>query len=668
MPSPLIIPGVQVTALFEPEPVLPGAIGILGVVGITDRGPAAPTAIGNMSEFTALFGPASRFTMPEVRTALTNGVAQVVVARVMSKAEKALLILKDSDNESVVVLEARAEGTWANKLKARVTEVKTPLGTAVKYVNIDLLLNGEVVESFKGLVMDEESPNYLFDRINQESRLVVAYDHTFLEALPKTISATQFSTGSATAASVVLDSGSAPALTVTAKTPGRSGNKIAIIVRDDDDDPAKLAIEVRKEGEDPIVHPGLAAPADIKALNNSLVSFTFVETDPTKQKMPDKTAGKWLTGGRDADDPALLLLGDAATPQVELLPASEAVNDAEIIVDRNGNNSAVAITVRLDGQELESFGGLVMDPDDPRYLVDVLRQSKTLRARDLAPRSLANTLPRQLAIDTFHDGTEPLVDEYMTALDNLELAEEVDLVIASTAGQLREGPALQVQQAVVAHCTRMADKARTRIGLGSIFDSENDKIGEILGHADDVRSDHFILTAPARTEAALAGLLGRLDYFRSPTFKTIASIDAPLVPYTDSELSKLIIGNVAVITKRTGMGTVTVKGLLTSSRQINVQRTANVAVRRVKAIADRFIGLLNDDGTRNALRQQVIAMFLQMEKDGAIVPSVDGVRPAFSVAVYSSPNDAATGIVRIDVAMLPVHAIDYIYATLLVQN
>jgi hypothetical protein len=122
-----------------------------------------------------------------------------------------------------------------------------------------------------------------------------------------------------------------------------------------------------------------------------------------------------------------------------------------------------------------------------------------------------------------------------------------------------------------------------------------------------------------------------------------------------------------VIAKRSGIGVFPVKGLLTSGRQISVQRTANIGVRRTNAIAEKFIGLLNDDGTRNALRQQIIAMFLQMERDGAIVPSVDGSSPAFTVAVYSSQNDFALGIVRIDVAMRPVRCIDYIYATLLIQ-
>ena len=49
------------------------------------------------------------------------------------------------------------------------------------------------------------------------------------------------------------------------------------------------------------------------------------------------------------------------------------------------------------------------------------------------------------------------------------------------------------------------------------------------------------------------------------------------------------------------------------------------------------------------------------------MPSTDGSDPAFKVDVYSSQADFAKGIVRVDMAVRPVRAIDYIYATVLVQ-
>src|SRR5262249_15209794 len=154
---------------------------------------------------------------------------------------------------------------------------------------------------------------------------------------------------------------------------------------------------------------------------------------------------------------------------------------------------------------------------------------------------------------------------------------------------------------------------------GSVTAGEQGDVRAVLDHADDVRSDHFVLTTPSASEGALAGLLGLQDYFASPTFKTVPSLGVEPGHYTDAQLTSLINGNVVAINQRRGLGIIVIKGLLTSGRQINVQRTANKAVRDVKAISQKYIGLLNNDGARNALRQQIFAMLLQMERDGALV-------------------------------------------------
>ena len=101
--------------------------------------------------------------------------------------------------------------------------------------------------------------------------------------------------------------------------------------------------------------------------------------------------------------------------------------------------------------------------------------------------------------------------------------------------------------------------------------------------------------------------------------------------------------------------------------QISVRRVADYAVRNVKNIAERFIGNLNTQDGRDALKQKIFEFLQQMEKDTAIVPSTDGTDPAFKVDVYSTQRDFALGIVRLDIAVRPVRAMDYIYATILVQ-
>jgi hypothetical protein len=310
-----------------------------------------------------------------------------------------------------------------------------------------------------------------------------------------------------------------------------------------------------------------------------------------------------------------------------------------------------------------------MDPADLNYLPQALQSSALIRAHDLFVRTRTSNFPTNMGRPArLTGGTSPLLDDFQSALDRLESAEDVDLVVASVASQLDGAGVRGAHKAVVAHCTKMAGLARNRIGLGSVTATEAGSTASIIDHANDVRSDYFILSTPAATEAAMAGLLSLQNYFESPTFKTVSSLDGSPGHYTDSQLIQLIENNVVAINEKRKLGTIVVKGLLTSGRQINVQRTANKAVRDVQAIANVYIGLLNNDGTRNALRQQIIAMFLQMERDGAIVPSTDGKDPSYRVDVYSTEADFANGIVRIDIAMRPVRAIDYIYATILVKN
>jgi hypothetical protein len=762
MPSALIIPGVQVKTEFEPSPVLPGQTGILGVVGIVDRGPLLPTPVGNFGEFIEIFGPGSRYSMPEVRAAFANGVTKAVIARTEpGRGQKASLDLIDDDGEKVATLRSRAEGAWGNQLSVRITQVRALSQKGVKFVNLETLLNGAVIETFNGLLSDETSPNYFFDRINQQSRVLVAVDPLFDTALPVTTARTALAEADARAAFTTLKAGPSDVVRVDAKRAGRAGNQVGITVADgqsslllkgagdapsleilarepgsagsgirvtttstgpdsvsltvtpvtgtprpygpfttvqdfanaikaDPDVTAevrgavlptalaqtpltrRVTIEVVTEGRDTSTYSNLADLTAIAAISDSVVAFSTVEG---ATQLPDANTGVGLTAGRNKGS-ALALIGDASTePLLEFVPAPGAKGKIEVSVARgvsSVDNATAALTLSVfqDDELLETFNNLTMDPDDDGYLPQVLRdQSGLVRASDLFVRSRASSLPKHMVrAAPLTGGTSPSPDDYQSALDRLESADEVDLVIASVANQLSGADIRKVHSQVVAHCTKMADVARNRIGLGSVAASEAPKVAEILDHANDVRSDHFILTTPARTEAAVAGLLSRQDFFQSPTFKTIASLDDGPGHYSDAQLEQLITGNVVVINSRRTLGNIVVKGVLTSGRQINVQRTANKSVREVKAIADRYIGLLNNDGARNALRLQISAMFLQMERDGALVSSTDGKDPAFLVNVYSTQADFANGIVRIDIAVRPVRAIDYIYATILVKN
>jgi len=763
MASALIVPGVQVKFEFEPAPVLPGATGILGVVGVTDYGPLTPTPVGSFSEFLDIFGPGSAFSLPEVRTAFINGVMEVVVARIAPGAgTKASLLLRDDEKDDVAILEARAEGTWGKDLSARIEQVRTLDGSGVKHVNLALLRNGEVIETLSNLVMDETSPSYLFDQINFTSRAIVAYDPVLAKSLPEDVPKTDLVDADLRRATAKLRAGGSDVLLVDAKKPGRAGNALSVAVREgrygvehagldisaraagsagaaisfsvdntgnetkltvfgagdpviyttasgvDDllqkvranpdvaivklrDAPLdavaktnlkrRVSIAVMSDGKATVVYPDQSGPDlgkldDIEKLKDPLVEFKKAEN---AVNLPDTTGGVPLAGGRPIGQ--ALALSNGGQELLELQRRENLGAGDKIGVElKNGKSSVdgttpvVNLTVYLNGEQAETFPNLTMDPDDPNYLPAALQGSRFLSGVDLFVRSKLTSMPSSSGrAQPFNGGTSPSVSDYQAALERLEGAEEVDLVIASVAGQLSDPDIVAVHQLVQAHCTKMVGQVRNRIGLGSVTRSASGgapgtRVPAILSHADLVRSNDFVLTAPAGSEAAVAGLLSLQDYFQSPTFKNVAALGVPPGDYSDAELNQLVAGNVLVVNQKRRLGTIVIKGVLTGGRQINVQRTANKAVRDVKAIADVYIGLLNNEGNRNALRQQIIAMFLQMTRDGALVPSTDGKEPPFKVDVESPQADFANGIVRVNIAIRPVRAIDYVYATILVQN
>jgi hypothetical protein len=216
----------------------------------------------------------------------------------------------------------------------------------------------------------------------------------------------------------------------------------------------------------------------------------------------------------------------------------------------------------------------------------------------------------------------------------------------------------------------MADDGAPRIAFGSITGSEAEDLDMIKDHASAVRNRRFVLVAPPGAAGLVAGSIGRLPSHHSPTFKPLPLHGTAPSEYRESQLNRLLgpSTNLLVVQERAGRGIVVLRGLDTTGDQISVTRVADKAIRETKAISENFIGRLNSEEARIALQQQIIAVFTQMEREGALVPSTDGIDPAFIVDVYSTQDDFAKGIVRIDIAVRPVRAIDFIFATIRVKN
>ncbi len=397
-------------------------------------------------------------------------------------------------------------------------------------------------------------------------------------------------------------------------------------------------------------------PATAGAAATALVPSTLTNSDGDTQaqdlQVRARVAGSW---------------GDELLVRFVTKGSGEALT-VDCFVYRGATNVA-------DDRFAEAFRNLSTSEADPRFWLRVINAESGLIAMNAVTPAFAlggaaqpqngnpAASPTPLA-----GGRETTVDTYKEALERLETQPQIDMVIASNR-YTSNVDATALYSAIISHCEAMSAKARNRIGLGQItpHGTARPDIEAAKAMALTLTSDRFVLVAPSGYVGAVAGLLSKLDYFRSPTFKTLRGIPALNFDFTDGDLKALLTAGLLPVDNLARKGVAVVKGIATSQYQVNVQRTADRTVRTVQNIAIDYIGLLNTQAQRSALRQRIDEAFTAMAREGALVPSADGLSPPFEVDVTSTNADAAAGIVRINIAVRPVRAIDFIYATINVR-
>lgn len=368
--------------------------------------------------------------------------------------------------------------------------------------------------------------------------------------------------------------------------------------------------------------------------------------------------------GRGGKEAALTLKDAKKVSTVELKARSvgEDGNKIKAKIEKGESENTVTLLI-TDGEVIEVLDNLVMDQKSERYLIDYVNQnSKLVMAEDLKSSTVFPDKNPALVEDVLKGGKEPGMpakEDYEAALEKLESEPEVDMVCACDVSDP------SIHSYVEAHCKNMSNEAMGRIGIGTV--GKGEAVGEIIKRTEKLSSDRFVIVAPYGVAGAVAGLISQLSYFESPTYKALSGVSELERAYSPSELRQLLNTGILPLQAQRGRGIIVVKGITTSKEQINVMRTADQAVRMVKAIGEQFIGTLNSPTGRSALREKLTELMIRMEKEGAIVPSADMTEPAFVVDVYCSELDFAQGIVRVDLAVRPVRAIDYIYATVVVQ-
>ncbi len=365
------------------------------------------------------------------------------------------------------------------------------------------------------------------------------------------------------------------------------------------------------------------------------------------------------TGSKDAT----LTLKDADGTNVAKLDAKisgEAGNKIKVGITKGTTKESVAIQI-TNGVTFEVWDNLVVDNKSASYIVDVLnKNSQLVSAKDLTKATKPAKNPA-LVEETMSGGVtaQPALKDFEAALETLETEPDIDMVYACDSWDPK------VHALIDAHCTNMSKDAKNRIGIGTVAPGE--AIADIVKRTEVLASDRFVIVAPYGVSGAVAGLISKLNYYESPTFKALTGIADLEARYTPSQLMECLKAGILPLEARRGRGIIVEKGISTSKEQISVTRIADHAVRGARNVCENFIGTLNTEGGRTALREKLTEFLLRMVREDAIVPSVDGTKPAFIVDVYSSQLDFAQGIVRVDIAVRPVRAMDYIYATINVQ-
>lgn len=211
--------------------------------------------------------------------------------------------------------------------------------------------------------------------------------------------------------------------------------------------------------------------------------------------------------------------------------------------------------------------------------------------------------------------------------------------------------------------------------VGSDADTRADIIGQV------VENDRIVFCAPGIrvpdvvaageepadvdlpgtwTAAAVAGLLSTLAPQSSPTNKVIPGLTTLSQRFSYGDTVQLVDNNVLVLEERRGVRVV--RGLTTDPgpfRQITTRRITSYAKDGIRSAADPFIGRLNNERVRKALRGAIDGFLTTMLVDEALT--------GYELDVTATRQDEIAGRAVVNAVLQPTFSIDFVAVTLVLQ-
>jgi hypothetical protein len=456
----------------------------------------------------------------------------------------------------------------------------------------------------------------------------------------------------AQAASVTLKSASGPCATLTANQPGTWGNHLSVKVQ------TQVGVEPFIEAENvPVSGPQafkLRRKIDAQSARNRIVLFNqgVSTTLAIVLKAPkpgnsevqiDATSKLIFAAGEQPKSPATLVASYAA-----------AVDARQVTINFD---KASEVYVIADGEDL---------------LYHLENESAWVTGTPLANQFQP---PSDILTSQTFAGGDDAADaaNYQAGLDAL-LTADAQIIVA--AGQDQSfGPALE-RHCADASTDAIKSERIAIVGTGLIDptlpDSPRDSkvnqfFDQLIGH--NLLSDRLIFVAPGMhavdnstgvevtlpgsyAAAAVAGLISTFDPEVSPTNKSLA-VDELEYHFDAAHLTQMVQNRILALEARSGFRIV--KGITTDDsafRQITTRRIVDYAKLGVRAAAEPYIGLLNDDRVRGALRATVNSFLAEMVNDEML--------ESYDLDVSATRQEEISGIARITMTLQPVFSIDFI--------
>ncbi|HET7233186.1 MAG TPA: phage tail sheath C-terminal domain-containing protein [Longimicrobium sp.] len=327
-----------------------------------------------------------------------------------------------------------------------------------------------------------------------------------------------------------------------------------------------------------------------------------------------------------------------------------------------GDTSGVKVLeVTLDTQRETHSGATAGALADAVNRDSALLSARAERASDV-PDDVAAT-----ALINGANGEGTASADYQRALEALE-NEIVNIVVlagqdAATGGETLTG-----------HLNRTKEMRRERIGvIGSNGTDDADKIA-----AHTLNSDRLVYVAPgirtrvsdpdthrdvevslpgAYTAAAVAGLISSLPVQASPTNKPL-TVGGLSTAFNQPRLEKLVQNRVLAVEKREGFRIV--KGITTSTNpawhQVTTRRIVDFAMYGVRSACNPYIGKLNNERVRGAMKATIDGFLTRMVQDEALT--------GYQLEVSATRAQEIAGMCIVNMTLQPTFSIDFIRVTM----